>query len=46
MLYKIGLIIFWLGAMMGDSDNLFIPVVVIAIGAAMVYFGKEGQDDA
>ena len=46
MLYKIGLVIFSLGVMMGDSDNLIIPVVVIAIGAAMVYFGKEGRGDA
>ena len=46
MLYKIGLVIFWLGAMMGDSDNLIIPIIVIAIGAAMIYFGKEEQDDA
>ena len=45
MLCKIGLIIFSLGAMMGDSDNLVIPIVVMAIGAAMVYFSKEGRDD-
>lgn len=45
MLFKIGFVIFSLGVMMGDSENLFVPVAVIGIGAALMYFGREAMVD-
>lgn len=43
---KLGLIFVSLGAMMGDSECLVIPLIVIAIGIALVKAGKRrGEQD-
>lgn len=43
---KIGLGVLLLGAMMGDSECLIIPALVIAIGAALIIAGKlRGEQD-
>ena len=42
----IGLITIFIGAMMGDSECLIIPAVVIAIGTELLYAGyRRGEQD-
>ena len=41
MMMTIGLFILFFGAMMGDSDNLIIPLIVITIGATLTLIGQR-----
>ena len=41
MLYRIGIILMFIGVTMADSENLIIPVAVIAVGLALMRLGKE-----
>lgn len=47
MLYKVGIIILFIGLMMGDSESLALPLMVIALGCGLICIGsrKEGCDD-
>ncbi len=45
MLYGLGIILLMLGVSAGDSDNLIIPVVLIAIGMGLIWFGGGFTDD-
>lgn len=36
MRFKIGLALLFIGAMMGDSRNLLIPLAILAAGAALL----------
>lgn len=44
MMY-IGLMMFFIGAMMGDSESLLIPTIFIGIGAALVLIGQRKFTD-
>ena len=44
MMY-IGLMMFFIGAMMGDSESLLIPTIFIGIGAALVLIGQRRYID-
>lgn len=39
MLRKTGLIVFALGCMMGDSERLIVPILVIALGVYLIAKG-------
>lgn len=42
----IGMFLIIFGTMMGDSENLLIPSIVITIGAALIFIGKRRGEDA
>ena len=44
MMY-IGIMMFFIGAMMGDSESLLIPTIFIGIGAALVLKGQRSYTD-
>ena len=44
MMYA-GLILISLGAMMGDSENLIIPTIILAIGATLTLIGQRSFID-
>ena len=44
MMY-IGLMIFFIGAMMGDSESLILPVILITIGAVLILKGQRNYID-
>lgn len=46
MFLKAGFVIFSLGLTMAESECLLVPVAVLAIGALMIYFGREDKNDA
>lgn len=43
MLVKVGFILICIGAMMGDSENLLIPLAVIGIGCVLVKIGTRRE---
>ena len=43
MLFKIGFVIFALGVMMADIENLIIPFAVVSVGLAIMWLGKEAN---
>lgn len=43
MLVKIGFMLICIGAMMGDSENLLIPLTVIGIGCVLVKIGERKE---
>ncbi len=43
MLYKIGIMILFIGLMMGDSDSLALPLVVIALGCSLICIGSRRE---
>lgn len=43
MLGKIGAVVTAFGIMCADSEILLIPVVIVAIGMAMVVIGEGGE---
>ena len=46
MLYGIGLLFFFLGAMCGDSESLFLPGLFIVLGTCLIIKGGGfGYDD-
>ena len=45
MLCAVGFLVFMLGATMVESATILIPITVVLIGAAMMYAGREDQDD-
>lgn len=45
MLYRIGIGLVFLGAMMGDSDSLVIPLAIIAMGTALFLIGKAVEQN-
>ena len=45
MLCKLGFVIMSLGVMMADSPSLIIPITVALIGFAMMYAGKEDDNN-
>lgn len=38
---RLGLVILSLGVMMGDSEDLVIPTVLVAVGIALMFMSKE-----
>ena len=44
MLYKVGIMILFIGLMMGDSDTLALPLMVIAIGCGLICIGSRRED--
>ena len=44
MMY-LGMLIFVLGAMMGDSENMIIPTLFLAIGGALMLIGQRRDAD-
>lgn len=44
MMYA-GMILLTLGVMMGDSDNLIIPTIILAIGAVLTLIGQRSFID-
>lgn len=45
MLFKIGLGLVFLGCMMGDSECLIVPVIVIALGVYLIAKGGGFRND-
>lgn len=45
MLSRIGIIVLFVASMMGDSDNLIVPVALILTGAAMIFLGRKETDN-
>ena len=45
MLIRLGIMILFIGSMMGDSDNLIIPAAFILAGAVLIYVGKRREAD-
>lgn len=44
MMY-VGMLLFSLGAMMGDSDNLVIPTLILTAGATLMLIGQRRDKD-
>ena len=44
MMYA-GMILLALGAMMGDSENLIIPTIILAVGAVLTLKGQKKYAD-
>ena len=40
-----GILILLLGALMGESENLTIPMILIAIGSALIFIGNRRDAD-
>lgn len=36
-----GILMIFIGSTMGDSENLLAPLLIIAVGAALVLIGKK-----
>lgn len=46
MLIKVGIMLLFIGTMMGDSENLIVPIIFILTGAALVLIGRrQGNDE-
>ena len=45
VLLIVGIIIFSIGIMGGDSDNLLIPLILIAVGGLLMKIGGVFDDD-
>jgi len=45
MLSRLGMIVIFIGVMMADSENLLIPLGVVAIGIAMVMIGTRRDEN-
>lgn len=46
MLIKVGIMLLFIGTMMGDSENLLIPIAFILVGSALVLIGRrQGHDE-
>ena len=46
MFIKTGIILLFIGSMMGDSENLIVPAIFITVGAALVLIGRrQGHDE-
>ena len=45
MLIKTGIILLFIGSMMGDSENLIVPIAFILTGAALVLIGRRTDHD-
>lgn len=46
MLCRVGILLFFVGAMMGDSDSLYLPGLLIVLGTMLVIRGGGfGYDD-
>ena len=37
------MVLFWLGAMMAESQCVLIPLAVIAVGTAMMFMSKDKE---
>lgn len=45
MLIKVGIMLLFIGSMMGDSENLIVPIAFILTGAALVLIGRRTDHD-
>ena len=45
MLYRIGLMIVFLGATTADSECLLFPIGIVALGLLLMMIGKEGLEN-
>lgn len=43
MLYKVGIMILFIGLMMGDSESLALPLMVIAIGCGLICISSRRE---
>lgn len=40
---SVGVVLFWLGAMMAESKCLLIPMAVIAVGATLMFMSNDKE---
>lgn len=45
MLKRLGIMLLFVATMMGDSDNLIVPIVLILTGAVMIFVDREEAEN-
>ena len=43
-MFRLGLILILIGAMMGDSECLLVPGAIVLTGCALVHFGLKREE--